>query len=169
MAWTAQKTWAFQEGVESAELNLYLRDDVEYLLSHAKMKPADEIVISSSTLQDDNDLFFPVLANEMWSVQLYLSISSGTGPDFKFNFSVPAATTYAFSQISQATAVCLDYVNSDQSISTSGAGNNAAIIPAFFRVGATPGTVTFRWAQNTPTATNTILQAGSSLIARRCS
>jgi hypothetical protein len=48
------------------------------------VKAANEIVNNSSTLQNDDELLFPIGANEVWSFRFVVQANSGTVPDLTF-------------------------------------------------------------------------------------
>ena len=136
------------------------------------LKTADETVNNSSVLQNDNHLFFPVAANELWMFQLNVWVSSpSAAPDLKFAFTGPAGATgkYGFHAAMSA--------GSDASNRTANAlaativwlwPNTPApglmTISGFIRNGANAGNLQFQWAQNTPTAQDTKVLQDSHLI-----
>jgi hypothetical protein len=138
-----------------------------------KRKTADESVTSSTTLQDDDHLTFAVAANEEWVVEAYLDVAITSANGFKVAFNAPSgATINAF--------VGFD-MNVDGSFSSGqttvidtavSAPFGTAATRVFARAhlwvlnGATPGTITLRWAQVTASGTTTMAK-GSFMVAHR--
>jgi hypothetical protein len=60
-------------------------------------KPSDESVISSTTLQSDNDLNAAIGASQTWTYRWVLLMDGGTTGDFKYGLNVPSGATGWFS------------------------------------------------------------------------
>lgn len=139
------------------------------------VKSTGETVNNSTTLQDDDELFFPVLANEIWDLEGVITYDTGTAPDFKWALSIPGSgTAIGVSLGLQLGAAGTGTVKIEPATETGVAvGGLAVNQPVLFRllvtVGNADGNVIFQWAQNTLTAANTIVRAGSYLIARKVS
>lgn len=130
-----------------------------------KVKSSDEIVNNSSTLQNDNDLFFSVGANEIWAVRLFIRYNSGTTPDIKFQFSLPSGAT-----ASMGSQPHYDNTNftGASSVLVSGAGSTrSAIFQGYVETAGTAGTATLQWAQNTADPSDTTVFTYSYLIAEK--
>lgn len=137
------------------------------------LKTVDESVASSTTLQDDDQLFASLPANSTWWMEGYIrtnGANTGTG-DMKIDFSIPAGASLVYTSFATTTAApAVQYEatanNSGTSrvIGTNGSTPDMGFAPqAYIVIGATAGLVTFRWAQNTSNATATIVRAGSVL------
>src|SRR3990167_8749724 len=127
------------------------------------IKTSDVSVQSDNTVNDDSQLRFMVSANEWVFGHAVIFITSGTTPDFRYNFSVPVGATgtrfdAALSAVVMSVTATL--VTEETAIATTGA-KQAIFIPFSLLVGSTAGEVIFRWAQNTSTASNTTVHAGS--------
>lgn len=140
------------------------------------VKTTDKTVISSTTLTDDTQLVLPVAAGTTYLLQGYLIYSSATGPDAKIGLTVPASTTWQMSPFGLLTSVAATSGSLETAVSTvSGiamGGNGtgvkvAALVTGTVVVAATAGTVAVSFAQNTSTATNTVLHTGSWLQLTR--
>jgi hypothetical protein len=173
MAWTTPKTWAFQEGVESAELNLHLRDNLNAIggpIARAR-KTADQSVTASSTLVDCTDLGFAIAASEVWVIQLHLAVTCSAAGDWKHAWTVPAGCTGEQWDQSFFSGTGSDG-HGVSSITASNVTAVSADAAGVFAIGAavtnstTAGTVQFQFAQNSPSGTATV-QANSFLIAHR--
>jgi len=134
-------------------------------------KTADETVNNSSVLQNDNHLLFPIAANEVDEFRIVLYITRGNPiSDFKFALTIPSGViTYRYMGTTAAAAIA------EQMTETSGGaltGEQAGVRPilvieALAMNGAGAGNVQFQWAQNTANVSDTIVKAGSCLIAHK--
>lgn len=167
MAWTAPRTYTDGELITKAILDVHIRDNLNMIQSFCKIKASDQTVNNSTVLVNDADFIFPVLANEKWSVTLNVKLDTATTPDWKFNWTVPAACTYNHAWIYNNPTAIGNWVSTDGGIVSDGSTGQPVVVLAYFLVGANAGNVQFQWAQLTANASNTIVRAGSSLIARR--
>lgn len=179
MAWTDPKTWAFLEGVESSELNIHLRDNLNALGPIQRIrKTADQSVTSSTALVDDTHLQFAIAANEVWSGQLTLFTTGSTAGDVKYAFNVPASAVGVWGSISpnQSIAGATDTTRweaftafGDATLAAPGTLTTPTVGMLYFYVenAGTAGTFKLRWAQLTSSGTATTLLKGSNLIAWR--
>jgi len=144
---------------------------------HTKVvrKTADETVNNSTTLQNDDHLYFAMGANEVWYVEIFLIIDSSTSADFKSGLSLPSGATAHWmaigsseATISNIVATGLTETNSDASWGT-GAGTPRLrdILSIIVINDATAGNFQLQWAQNTAEASDTILKTNSCLIAHK--
>jgi hypothetical protein len=170
MAWTTPRDWTTGEFVTEAMMDTHIRDNLNAIYSVSKMKAVDETVNNSTTLQNDDDLFFTIAASEKWTVEIVCKIVSNATPDFKVFFTAPAGATFNFVTLqSVGTVALVPWASTAQSIITDAtATGNIGIVKAYVINSTTAGTVNFQWAQNTAEASNTILKAGSFMIANRC-
>ena len=145
-----------------------------------KRKTVDENVTSSTTLQDDNHLVFPIGANEEWVADYYLGMAPSLslcglklGVTFPSGASPVEATAYVIGAgQTAATAISLSGTGGLVLDATTAAFTlTDAPGPAFVSVrvvnGATPGNVTLQFAQSTSSASPATLRAGSHLVAIR--
>lgn len=148
----------------------------------AVVKPVNESVTSSTTLQDDNDLSFAVGASEIWIWEAVLIVQGNATGDIKVGFTWPAAPTYAKWFTASGVAAASDPTDGtadvlDSSVISTSGGNrslgnstseNGIVLRGVISNGANAGTVALQWAQATSDGTNaTVVRAGSHLIARR--
>ncbi|MER6236549.1 hypothetical protein ABT185_10845 [Streptomyces clavifer] len=127
-------------------------------------KTADESVTSSTTLQNDNHLLLPVVANATYSLFLMCIFSGSTVGDIKFDWTVPSGTVLRWSDQTGASGLNTD---ADVYSAPGGATQVAFQIWATVVTSSTAGNVTFRWAQNASDATATIVRANSHLRLER--
>lgn len=135
-------------------------------------KTADEIVNNSDILQDDDELFLAVGANEIWSVFLYLIATTGVDPDFKFAFTVPVGgsislVTHGDIGSSSQQAVVTER---DGTIAMHWWGaftNGVILVWGRYVGGANAGNLQLQWAQNTADVSDTKVLANSFLKCTR--
>lgn len=178
MAWTAPRTWVVGEVATAAQLNTHLRDNLNAIGPHVRVrKTTTESVTNSTTLQNDDELFFSIAANETWLVRAAVFFTSFLAPDIKFGWSVPAGATgrhggYLPDRAVTTLSGTVEFA-SEAALTTAieggGAGANELSGMLFASVvnGATAGTVNLQSAQAAATADATSVLAGSFLIAHR--
>jgi len=142
-------------------------------------KSADESVTSSATLQDDNHLVLAVEPNTTYEVTAFIIYDGATTGDIKVSFTGPAGATLDWTPLGLITSVTAstgqiktghDTFADSEGVGTAGvgAGNRAVLQPhGLLVVGATAGSLTFRWAQLASDATATTVLTGSWLRAQR--
>lgn len=132
--------------------------------------------IASSTSLTATVLTVPVLANTNYVFSIFAPYQASTVGDFKYDITFPAGASMRHvpmgPAVAQATDVQPPATNrigkavSDGSGVVMGGNNNTSdistlLIEGSLRVGATAGSITFRFAQNASDATNTTLKAGA--------
>lgn len=144
------------------------------------IKAADETVNNSATLQNDDDLHFAIGKDEIgytetWEfvgIVFVTTASSGT-PDIKVAFTVPVGSTLLWfgqgwnSAISAITSTVQTSSGSSQVLGVSNTGNLPIVVRGIVTTVDISGTLQLQWAQNTATAENTKVIAGSYLKATR--
>lgn len=143
-----------------------------------KLKAANESVTSSTAVQDDDDLFFAIGANETWVFELFLFTNAATAGDFRYAITFPAGATQRYGQMGlddTAAGFNADLEVGDSTVSGGEkiiggpGGTGLSLVFGFVANGANAGDVKLRWAQGTSSGTATILASGSHLRARRVS
>ncbi len=135
----------------------------------SKVKTADETVNSSTTLQDDDQLYFSIGANETWTFRYVVQGNSAAAPDFKFAVTAPSGAICKVSTSDPEGAT---------SVANLGCGVSSGLVPGnatedLYEItgtvtnGATAGLVRLQWAQNVANASNSIVRAGSYVNAFR--
>lgn len=127
-------------------------------------KAVDEVVNNSTAVQDDDELFFPVKANEIWHINLFILFDGDAAADIVFGWSVPAGTTMQWSNSG------LTGIGKSESIddfeSTGGVGSGRVNrMQGVVTVGDNAGDVKLHWAQFSAQSADTTVKAGSTLIA----
>lgn len=135
------------------------------LIPKIAVRTASQTVNNTATFQNDNTLTLAVDANTTYRCHLHLSYTSGTTPDFKYQFTKPTgATLSAWSFVGYSTAVAFAYGGSGDAQSI---GGNVSALPldawGILTTSSTAGSFTLQWAQNTATASDTVVLAGSFL------
>lgn len=121
------------------------------------VKQADESVSSSTTLQNDDELVWTATSGESWELLIALKISTGAG-NLKFDLTGFGSQPYTYQEANN-----IVFADSGTPENTS---DTAIIIRTVVTV-STTGTVGLEWAQNVSDASNSTIQAGSFLMARR--
>ncbi|MBI3335791.1 MAG: hypothetical protein HY001_04835 [Candidatus Portnoybacteria bacterium] len=140
-------------------------------------KTVDETVNNSATLQNDDELFLPMAANETWFFNLFIQHIGNSTADFKLTLTVPSGATinWNFSGVSYSE---IDAFAVTDSVTTSGGSpgvnpgatnTGARIVPITGVVinGSTAGNLQLQWAQNTATAVDTKVLTNSYLEAHK--
>jgi hypothetical protein len=141
-------------------------------------KTSDEVVTSSTAIQDDNHLVLTVLANASYYLQASIIYTAGTVGALKIGWSGPSGATLdcniggaAYGSVANATNSYFGWNNISGTDSVGGPGAGQ---PAMFTsphgvliTSSTPGSFTFRWAQDTSDAASSTVKAGSVLMLTR--
>lgn len=145
------------------------------------MRQADATPVNNSTtLVSDDTLLFPVSGNstDVLFVECFLIVSSGdTTSDFKCAWTAPPAGTTVYwgpiagggnlggwnPQSAATTPILLSTSATGTFSFGTFNGISGLYLGLMVFVGGTAGTITLQWAQNTASAVNTLLKAGSFL------
>lgn len=147
----------------------------QWLVPLAAYRTSTQSVTSSTTLVNDNALSVSVAANAVYLVELGLYYDGDTAGDLKTGWTTPAGATIsdalALGLSTTAAASTDDFTSGSSSVPSFGALGAGVRCAALFKylltTAGTSGTLQFQWAQNTSSATATIMHAGSYLIAQR--
>jgi hypothetical protein len=138
--------------------------------SIAVYKSADETVTTSNTLQNDNELLFPIGANETWKGFINTMVTANASGGYKFDMTAPSGATGSMMTKSSVA----NYNHASVGIGTGGGSTTGATVNNtnaihYFTVtsSSTTGNVQFRWSQNASFGTGTTVAAGSLLMATR--
>ncbi len=138
-----------------------------------KNKTSDESVVSSTTLQDDDDLFISLAANETWIVDGFLHIlTTANQPDFKFTMTVPAGATmtagyHVNENSTNILAGALTSSGQQQSVNLTQNASSILIYKVMIVMGGTAGDFQIQWAQDNSNGTAVVVKEGSFFIASR--
>ncbi len=168
------KDFSFLESPPASDFNRY------FMQQEFVRKTADESVTSSTTIQDDDHLFFTPILNTNYWITMFVIYEADAAYDLKISWSVPTGSTFDY--VSDAigsgatTSAVFDVSRSAQiapaggtpSPGGIGAGKWATfLVRGVFKMGPNAGLFRFRWAQLASGAVPTIVHANSCLIARR--
>jgi hypothetical protein len=154
----------------AADLNVYL------IQQQHIVKPSDESVTSSITLQNDDHLVLPVSANTKYFVQGMLIYTGATAGDMGFKWSVPTGSTFDWCSdaLGSAATSLTDQISHTAQASSNqpsfgaiDASTAVAPIKGLLIVGSSGGNLRATWAQGTSSGTATTMKAGSYVMARR--
>lgn len=147
-----------------------------YVAGTVVVKSADETVNNSATLQDDDELTFDAAANADYACTFQLFIFSDVDTtDFQFTITAPTGATVAFGPIggNRGSDLLMEQDSYRNTAGTAisvqmGAGASYPLmVQLSVRNGSTAGAVTLQWAQNTASANDTTVRAGSTLSAHK--
>lgn len=146
-------------------------------------KTADETINSSTTLQNDDHLVLPVVANAVYKFELdlYMIESTDFVGDFKMSFTCPTGATFDMhgsgahiTDLSAGTSSNGEWIGklatSSAAASLSfGVGTSLTGVRVHGRLvmSSTAGNFQMQWAQNASDATGTTLKAGSIMTMTR--
>jgi hypothetical protein len=154
-----------------------------WFVAQSVVKQADESVTSSTTLQFDNDLTVPIVANASYIFSCYLNYEGNTptNGDLKWVWVLPTGALLRYNpvytnatstlNVSIGTTVAGSTVMTGiLAAGTNGAGNlRGMTMTGSLIVGSTPGSLSLQWAQNTSSGTATTIHAQSTLSLIRVS
>jgi len=187
MAWTSPRTWVAGEIVTAALLNTHVRDNLNDLADGSwgrdtafVRKAANESVVASTTVQNDDHLLFPVAANAKYIVSVCLFLQANNLNDAKFGWSLPASASFSMLKNTPTTAIAAGTTAADGDWAalvgagastlnvgvTDGSITIGVELRALIETAGTAGTATLQWAQVVSGSTLTLL-AGSWLRAER--
>lgn len=141
-------------------------------------KTADQSVTNSTTLVNDNDITFTVVANGVYVVRGMLSGTGSTTGDVKIGWTAPAGATFDWNATTQpaSASTTVGSIATDRSpiantatIGTIGAGTiMTAPVNGLLVVAGTAGSFTLQFAQQALDAgTASIMKAGSYIVLER--
>lgn len=134
-------------------------------------KTTNETVNAVGALQNDDELFVAVDASCVYHMELRISYTSGLTPDLKIGWTYPTGTTIRWSGVDSDTAGALRITGNMIETSTpaicGSGGDLCADYTGVVITGVNAGTLQFQWCQNTSTASNSVVYAGSFLTIKR--
>jgi len=132
-----------------------------FLSEDVTIKTADESITEDTTLSNDSDLQFDVIAGFTYLIEGIIFVTSSAAPDFKYDMvfgsaspSRKAAGNFAAAANSAATSLGAD------AVVTMTQTQNFLRIAAYADITAS-GTWAFRWAQNTSSVSATVVKKDS--------
>ena len=141
----------------------------------AAIKTSDQSVTSSTTVVNDTALVVAMPATGTYFFECFVEYDGGTGgsSDIKFNWAVPTSATLRYTMTTRNLSnnpVAGDATTGSTTNTASSGG--AGVLRAIGMVGSlvmagTAGNLQFQWAQNTSSATSTIVHAQSMMLLYR--
>lgn len=164
----AAPTWSVGQVLTASDVNVWFVDIV-------RNKPTDEGPITTTTLQNDNDLILPLAANSSYELDGYLYATGATinTADIKIGFTAPSGTTYRFTtlgydlSVSPSPKLSQALSSGTSSHGVNGGSASPVEIKGWVTTSSTAGNFTLQWAENTGNASGTSVLAGSWLKVRR--
>lgn len=150
-----------------------------WVQQYSVVKSVDETLISNATVQSDDELIAPLLANSVYWIEIFLIYETIQTADLKVGWSVPAGASLHWCTNGQnidSTSTVWDVLKRERSeanteiIGGPGAAlGTDAIMPGegYVTTAGTAGNLIFQWAQGASIATTTTVRANSVLIAQR--
>lgn len=144
-------------------------------------KTADETITANTTLQNDDELLFPVDASSVYCFEFWLFlVAPNTAADWKIGWAVPASATMLWDPDNLQGTIpwAANTVTSNppalstesSSFSFSGAvGPSGMFARGIVVTAGTSGNVQFKWAQSTSDAGNSTVKANSFIRYRKIS
>ncbi len=131
------------------------------------IKTVDESISTTVTLQNDDELLFPVGDNQTWTFEFVVQAQSGTAPDIQFAVTAPVGSTclYGFED-AQGSASGSQFGCGTTTGRVDGTGQDEVYrISGTVTTSTTAGDVRLQWSQATSNAATTTVYAGSYVIA----
>lgn len=132
--------------------------------------------VGNATLVNDDALFFPVGASQVWVFEMLVLFDAHATPDIKFSIVGPAGALGAWGVIPQQVAGGgvnpTDVKNLGDTQLAAGAGlgvKQMSILRGIVVSSATPGNVQLQWAQNAANVNPTTVHPLSWVLATRVS
>lgn len=132
-------------------------------------KTASENLTSSTTLQNDDQLFLSVAANAFYEVRLWIRAAAQTTDDIKVNFTAPSGSSFDWIVMSM-TSTAASFGDDQTAIFVLGStptfgglgGTNIPIyVTGLLATGSSAGTFQFQWAQGTSSTNGVTVLSGS--------
>jgi hypothetical protein len=173
MGWTTPKTWSAGETLTAANFNIHIRDNLNVVDHLLAFKSADETVSASTTLQDDDHLFFSVAANELWAIRLGMICTASSTGHLKVGATFPSATTFSLmmpwtvdSSSVEGRFLIQEVTETTDTLFLATGLNFVYEAHGYVNASSTPGTFKIQWAQSSATGTTT-MKKGSYLIGQK--
>jgi hypothetical protein len=137
------------------------------------VKTVDETVVSSTLLQNDNELSFAVQAGETWFFDAWIILNCpSAAPGFKVAFSAPVGTAVQWSALSDGD------VGTDHPLITGSGSTDSFVLPpdgsrdgvhlrGAVVIGTVAGTVRLQWTQNSSSINPLKVEQFSYIRARK--
>jgi hypothetical protein len=136
-------------------------------------KTADQSIASSTTLTNDSALLIPnLVANAVYEIRLHVlfrAAASGAIPGMKVDLTVPSGASITGSAFAGSGTLGACIGNGAVGGIACATANGIFQEFGLLVMGASTGTLQFRWAQNTSSASATTVASGSYLLLTQVS
>jgi len=149
---------------------LYVPDPTEdfqvanrrFIQSLTAIKQTTQTKNSDTVLANDTELFVAMEANVIYGFTEYIRLNSVAAADILFDHAIPAGAlgNRLLGILNDQVPIIDDDITDDLGANTDGTDQGIYMI-GNVRMGATPGNLNFRWAQNASNAGDTSILAGS--------
>jgi hypothetical protein len=134
-----------------------------------KIKSANETVVSSTVLQNDDALFFLGLEPGSYICEMNIPWDADQAADWKWRLNYSGTVTWSRGQFASSrdttatppSTITAFSLNQDVAVAGNGAGS---VLGATIHIGfnvSTSGDLRFQWAQNASSANNTVVRQGA--------
>ena len=132
-------------------------------------KTSDETVNNSTVLQNDNELFLPIAANEVWFFEMRLLTNSSAAADFKTTITLPSGAAGFAHSMGTDSAGAQQISYQTWTLDWQGVAGNlgSPILNGIVINGANAGNIQLQWAQQFAEASDTKVLTNSCIIAIR--
>jgi hypothetical protein len=161
------------EVVTAAQLNTHLRDNLTAVGPHGRIYKTANQTYTGTTFVNDTHLLFPIGANEVWLIDLYMKYLALTANDIKFAWAMPSGYDSGTSQWGgyyESTGATAVFWGPDSVTGTTfnvtSASPLIAVVRGILVNGATAGTAQLQGAEAAGSSGATFYQ-GSWLAAHR--
>lgn len=142
--------------------------DVMARLPERLTKEVTETLSASTTLQDDNELLFPLMPQTRYRFSMPVKVTADGDADFKFDFAVPTGSTgeltWNYARAGGTVSGGNNDLTTDETVLVPGTSSLTFTlnISGEIFVPDVPGVFQFRWAQATSDSSNTSVLKGST-------
>ncbi len=131
------------------------------------VKPTDESVTSSTSMQDDDHIKFTPAISKTYSYVIFFRYHSTITNNIKYKFTVPTGCTMFRTGTAQwkhdMENIEID-MTADSTLNTNTDGIRLGISTGTIIMSTTAGAITLQWAQQSSNATAATIKAGTYLI-----
>jgi hypothetical protein len=175
------RTWVVGEVVTAAYMNAEVRDQINALISDrpVAIKTSATSRASNTTPTADPHLQITLVANATYVVEGHLRASNANGVgDIRMTMSAPSGASGGWTVIGPSVGTSTEFDThriknwSFSSVAAFGFPNSDILglpLQAYVTTGASSGVLSIDWSQQVSDPTNTIMNIGSWLRARRIS
>lgn len=161
-------TWSPGEVLASADVN-------NWFVPLAVVKTIDQSLASSTTLQNDTALVLTTAASATYVFSAFIYHTGADAPgSIKYQWVASAATSFTFAAVHNegggtGLGNSVNAYNLTSVIFAENSGGAGDVMTGLLVTSASSGTLQFTWAQNSSSATATVVKANSHITLQRIS